>query len=268
MKLQSTKQDEFLTGIREALDAGAKADTEKRLTGMVRDFQIRLKQHPDLVARRTVAQPPPKPRATPFLRWAAAAIVLMGGAVAGVSLLAPGLAGSFSSWMTRTTHVVASGDATSRQSIRPGDGVGPIRLGMSLDEVRKAWGEPDNAVGNTYYNYYAHGVQLAIAPAQGVHHIHCSPNSADASGFSTFAGTTPQGVGIGTTEAQVLRALGQPDQRTDSGMGALELVYRRGLVVTLDAAPAAEGPAERRVVSLSVVPSDQSPVHWSVSHQP
>ena len=108
--------------------------------------------------------------------------------------------------------------------IRPGDGVGPIRLGMSKEEVHAIWGKAYK-VPTSAHEYLDHGVGVMLSDKRGVVEIACHLSEAIALPFKTFTGTTPEGVGIGATEQEVIDALGQPDKRIAREHGMVVLDY-------------------------------------------
>ena len=138
--------------------------------------------------------------------------------------------------------------------IRPGDGVGPIRLGMSKEEVYAVWGKPDKTVGthNNVWQYFDHGVDVPLSDRAGVWQIGCVLSETMAVPFKTFTGTTPEGIGIGATEEEIIDALGQPDSRTTHDHGIIALQYNRGIKFTLQSGWVKEWGDEARVHTILV----------------
>ncbi len=149
-------------------------------------------------------------------------------------------------WMTWLALACAVGAAGARAAasggplamsrawvIVPGEAIGPIRLGMSRDEVRAAVGEPERtSLGGWEYLSGGYAV-LFSTPRQTVSAI----LGGDA-GYphgelaKAFVARTREGIGMGSTRAEVIAALGEPAVATGVGAGGEVLSYR-GLVLML-----------------------------------
>src|SRR5215218_7631083 len=91
--------------------------------------------------------------------------------------------------------------------IRPGIGIGKVKLGMSLKQVRGAWGRPQAVVTTTnergartlelQYDYAAYVVTLVGAPGG---------ERVTAVGTTLAKERTSQGLGVGSLERRLQRA--------------------------------------------------------------
>ena len=115
---------------------------------------------------------------------------------------------------------VSAAAAPSRDLvIRPGVGIGKVRLGMSFAQVRQAWGPPQAVMKERrrielQYEFAAYVVTLA------------GPRGRErvvSVGTILAKERTRQGIGVGSPEAQLRRTFGG-ELRCD----ALELMYMRG----------------------------------------
>jgi len=103
--------------------------------------------------------------------------------------------------------------------IEPLVGIGPVRFGMSKDEVIKHFGWPDKTYSGeeTKLNYVAsRGLSFTIHAKLGLQEISCWSEGMLPSGVTTFAGRTKEGIAIGATQEEIVAAYGQPD-RTGTG---------------------------------------------------
>jgi len=99
--------------------------------------------------------------------------------------------------------------------VRPGDGVGPVRFGMTREEVIQALGEPD---AEPFENmgllaYYRHGIEVSIdKKKKDVFWISMVVHEALDLPYKTFTGKTAEGIGIGSTEAEIVDAFGETER--------------------------------------------------------
>lgn len=106
--------------------------------------------------------------------------------------------------------------------IEPLVGIGPVRFGMSKDEVIKHFGQPDEISGKaTELNYVASiGLGFTVPVELGMQRIKCwSDNWPTTLPFAvtTFAGRTKEGIAMGATREQIVAAYGQPDRQDSKG---------------------------------------------------
>ncbi len=109
-------------------------------------------------------------------------------------------------------------------------GIGPVRFGMSKDEVIKHFGQPDKILGKgTELNYVSsRGLGFTVDAELGMQKIKCwSDNWPTRLPFAvtTFAGSTKEGIGMGATREQIVAAYGQPDRTTTDAKGYFENLH-------------------------------------------
>jgi hypothetical protein len=105
--------------------------------------------------------------------------------------------------------------------IELGVGVGPIKFGMSKEELIQAFGQPDKieavAPDVVTLDYISsRGLLLGLNPEVGINYIKCYSEAYP--GYShviNFADRTKEGLAMGASRDQVIATYGQPD-RTDS----------------------------------------------------
>ena len=102
--------------------------------------------------------------------------------------------------------------------IEPLVGIGPVKFGMSKEEVIKHFGPPDKVFADsTKLNYVSSkGLSFTIDSELGMQEIGCWSEGMLPSRVTTFAGRTKEGIGIGASEEEIVAAYGQPD-RTSTG---------------------------------------------------
>jgi len=119
----------------------------------------------------------------------------------------------------------------------PAVGIGPVRLGMTSEEVIQVLGRPekaltrsDGSVSNFGYTKSL-GISIAfgsdederdqvIAISGGMHRFM-------ASRYRDFTGTTPEGIGLGATAEEIIEAYGKTDNHTISQSGKEIIVYEQ-----------------------------------------
>ena len=113
----------------------------------------------------------------------------------------------------------------------PGQSVGPLRLGMSEEEVRAAVGEPERTSFGPW-EYLSGGFALCFNPAR--HTVNAILGGGAEGGLAkAFVARTAEGIGMGSTRAEIASALGEPELRRVYREGAEYLSYP-GLAVMLD----------------------------------
>ncbi len=107
-------------------------------------------------------------------------------------------------------------------------GIGPVRFGMSKDQVIEHFGRPDKVMAEgTKLNYVSSkGLGFTVDSELGLQMIQCwSDNWPTELPFAvtTFTGRTKEGIGIGATQEEIVAAYGQPDRTgTDSNKGVIQ----------------------------------------------
>ena len=97
----------------------------------------------------------------------------------------------------------------SRYIIEPGAGMGPVRFGMSFEEVKRLMGQPDYTMGERVLQYS--GFVLTSRDGKTLAAIACGDlNRADSPFVDRCICRTTQGVGMGSSLRQILTAYGEP----------------------------------------------------------
>jgi hypothetical protein len=131
----------------------------------------------------------------------------------------------------------AHGAWTSSASIviEPGVSIGPVRSGMTIQRVVAELGEPDRKKESAL-EYLNLGFSV-IPGKEGVVHIVLCVDPAGKEGPFTkaFAGRTTEGIGMGSSRADVIRAYGEPTAtETIDGKPGFEVVRYRPLGLVFD----------------------------------
>jgi len=98
--------------------------------------------------------------------------------------------------------------------IEPLVGIGPIRFGMSKDQIIEHFGQPDRIFeGQVTKLHYvpSRGLNFVVDAELGLQEIGCWSEGMLPSRVTTFAGTTKEGIGIGASEEEIVATYGQPD---------------------------------------------------------
>jgi hypothetical protein len=133
-------------------------------------------------------------------------------------------------------------EASEAPVIELGVGVGPVRFGMSKEEVIKHLGQPDktdelmqDVIRLDYIS--SKGLNFGLHPTFGINYIKChSKEYPDYSHISTFAMKTKKGVAMGASRNQIITAYGEPN-RTNT-KGSFTILYyddlRSEMIITND----------------------------------
>ena len=121
--------------------------------------------------------------------------------------------------MEATVQTVET-EETAVASIQPGIGVGKVKFGMSVTELEDSLGLPDIDVTGLYV-YADLGIELVMQDGK-VFSISCVRHSPDHPDVKSCEYKTAEGIGIGSTESDILTAYNEPTERRDSGY----LIYR------------------------------------------
>ena len=96
-------------------------------------------------------------------------------------------------------------------TIEPLVGIGPVKFGMSKDEVIEHFGQPDRiAEGKvTSLSYVpSRGLSFVVDNELGMNEIGCWSDGMLPSRITTFSGRTKEGIGIGATQEEIVAAYG------------------------------------------------------------
>jgi hypothetical protein len=111
--------------------------------------------------------------------------------------------------------------------IEPGVGVGKVRAGMSMDEVIAQLGKPDGKPGDRHLEYRRLGFAVGFGRDGGVNFVMCGTSSGvNDSLAKAFTGRTKEGLGMGSSRADVVQAYGEPSEVEKGPAGWESLKYR------------------------------------------
>ncbi len=107
---------------------------------------------------------------------------------------------------------------------------GSLKLGMGIDTVTNILGKPD-AVEDTFYKFLSHGIEINISSSKRtVHSITCLGSSFSLSpfykGLNPYKGKTVEGIGIGSSKQDVIKAYGVPSSKNENIQGDSSGYYR------------------------------------------
>jgi len=95
--------------------------------------------------------------------------------------------------------------------IEPGVGVGKVRAGMSMDEVIAQLGKPDGKPGDRLLEYRRLGFAVGFGRDGAVNVVMCGNSTGvNDSLAKAFTGRTKEGLGLGSSRADVVKAYGEP----------------------------------------------------------
>lgn len=132
-----------------------------------------------------------------------------------------------------TSGAVATNNAIV---IEPNQSVGPIRAGMSVQQVISTLGEPQRRTPNAL-EYPRLGLAVMPGPDGGAQVVMCGDVTGLNGPFAkAFKGRTKEGIGMFSARADVLRAYGEPTQDQKMGGGLESMKYEPlGITFTLEA---------------------------------
>ena len=117
-------------------------------------------------------------------------------------------------------------DSNTPISIEPDVGVGKVRAGMSMDEVIAQLGKPDGKPGDRHLEYRRLGFAVGFGRDGGVNLVMCGTSSGvNDSLAKAFTGRTKEGLGLGSSRAEVVKAYGEPSGVEKDPAGRESLKY-------------------------------------------
>jgi outer membrane lipoprotein-sorting protein/outer membrane protein assembly factor BamE (lipoprotein component of BamABCDE complex) len=124
--------------------------------------------------------------------------------------------------------------AMSAPEVKPKEGLGQVKFGMTKEQVIKELGEPDKvAQKGTKLDYLSRGYIVRVSPKRGVMMIDCYTQATFVVKVADFAGKTTEGIGMGAKSADIIKAYGKADATEQEGQ-MTRLSYRKlGLDFTL-----------------------------------
>jgi outer membrane lipoprotein-sorting protein len=112
--------------------------------------------------------------------------------------------------------------------VTPGEGIGPVKFGMSKKEVIEKLGEPDEIIRNLSLEYRSRGFGLLFSPTRGLLMINCYTQATFVVKVKDFAGKTKEGIAMGAASADIIKAYGEPDDK-ETNDETTYLRYRKKL---------------------------------------
>jgi hypothetical protein len=121
--------------------------------------------------------------------------------------------------------------------VSPTDGIGPVKFGTKVAEIVRLLGEPDwhddadsslpqtvqalpsptmNRISSTELSYARRGFRLMANETGGLYRIECRSGSGDENIARDFQGTTKEGVRLGASLGDVVKAYGKPVAQQES----------------------------------------------------
>jgi hypothetical protein len=120
-------------------------------------------------------------------------------------------------------------------AVLPTVGLGPVRFGMTKEDVILLLGKPDKEEANgTALSYLSRGYAVYVSPRRGVTAYSCFSQATMAIRIRDFRGKTKEGIGIGSNVDDVKRAFGEPDSEEQNGQFNKSIRYfKLGLDLSL-----------------------------------
>jgi outer membrane protein assembly factor BamE (lipoprotein component of BamABCDE complex) len=110
--------------------------------------------------------------------------------------------------------------------IRPGIGVGKIKFGMTVKQMKDILGKPDVAATGISYMYSELGIEIVAKDTVTISTIYCgNPHGKTEPIIKAMEKAckfkTAEGLGIGSTESQIVKLFGEPSKRRGN-----QLIYK------------------------------------------
>lgn len=111
----------------------------------------------------------------------------------------------------------------------PKEGLGSVKFGMSKQEVIDRLGEPDKIdQRGTGLDYSSRGFAVMVSPIRGVRLLTFYTQKTIIVKINDFAGKTKEGIGMGSTAAEIIKAYGEPEAKETEEI-TTRLNYRKSL---------------------------------------
>ena len=126
----------------------------------------------------------------------------------------------------KETTESTSPDEAAEVLIHPGVGVGALKFGMNVDQMREILGEPDSTQSGRAYEYLSKGMAVVTASGDvGVIVLMFGDSGLpDSRLIIACKYRTAKGIGMGSTWAEIVEAYGEPSSQRTLG-GVEELTY-------------------------------------------
>jgi len=111
--------------------------------------------------------------------------------------------------------------------IAPGVGVGPVRFGMTVDEVKQALGEPDRTRGKAL-EYLSLGLAVILSKQDGSVGAIMMGDGNGSYLVDRFKGVTKEGIRMKSARQEIIAAYGEPENATSEAPGLETLSYDSG----------------------------------------
>jgi len=118
-------------------------------------------------------------------------------------------------------------DETGKFIIHPGAGIGQLRFGMTVEQMREILGKPDFTMGDEVFQYPGFAI---TAREQKIYSIACgSIGDRNSPQVALCKCRTPEGITIGSSKADIVAVYGEPTVKKQSNLDkqVLELGYRK-----------------------------------------
>src|ERR1051326_8388195 len=134
-----------------------------------------------------------------------------------------------------SSEVAAAGGSHSNLLIEPKLAVGPIRLGMTTQQVLAQLGQPQRRTSNSL-EYKQLGLAIMPNPEGRVQVVMCGDVTGINGPFAkAFKGRTKEGIGMYSTREEVLKAYGEPSEAKKLAGGLESFQYKPiGITFTLE----------------------------------
>ena len=110
--------------------------------------------------------------------------------------------------------------------IEPGIGVGDVKLGMTVDQMKDVLGKPDVAATGVSYMYKSLGIEVVVKDKQTISAISCgNPHNMTTPVVKALGPAcrfrTAEGIGIGSAANEIIQTYGEPTKKSGD-----RLVYK------------------------------------------
>jgi hypothetical protein len=111
----------------------------------------------------------------------------------------------------------------------PKEGLGPVKFGMSKQEVIDRLGQPDKIdQRGTSLDYSSRGFAVIVSPTHGARMLMFYTQKTIIVKINDFAGKTKEGIGMGASAAEIIKAYGKPEAKETEEI-TTRLTYRKSL---------------------------------------